>query len=111
MKRSNESQDEVFKCTVCGAQAKNEYALAAHVIRNHKTDPQKFPCDVCGKGFKTKQTLTEHMASHTGTKLYQCCFCDQMFNSSANKYKHQKFRHPDEWEEMRRTRELNKMGS
>lgn len=104
-KRTHASVDQVFECKECGVQAKNSYALAAHINLNHKTDPQKHQCEVCSKGFKRLKTLKEHMASHTGEKLYKCSFCDQQFNSSANKYKHQKNRHPEEYEAMKQARD------
>lgn len=105
-KRSHGIAGQVFQCKVCGVQAKNSYALAAHINRNHKTDPQKYQCEVCSKGFKRTKTLREHMASHTGEKLYRCAFCEREFNSSANKYKHQKNRHPEEYGQMKEARDL-----
>lgn len=45
------------------------------------------------------------MASHTGQRLYKCAFCERDFNSSANKYKHQKNKHPAEYETLKEKRE------
>lgn len=105
-KRCHGIGGQVFQCKICGVHAKNAYALTAHINLNHKADPQKHQCEVCSKGFKRIKTLREHMASHTGQKLYSCSFCEREFNSSANKYKHQKNRHPEEYVQMKRARDL-----
>lgn len=107
-KRTHGIGDRVFECKECGVQAKNSYALAAHINLNHKTDPQKHQCEICEKGFKRLKTLREHLASHTGEKLYKCSFCEQEFNSSANKYKHQKNKHPEEYAAMKQARDQSR---
>lgn len=102
---ADQADNQVFQCTICGAQSKNSQALNSHINFNHKMDPQRYQCEVCPKGFKRRQTLVEHMAGHTGEKLYVCSFCDHKFNSSANRYKHQKNRHPEEYERMKGERD------
>lgn len=38
------------------------------------------------------------MASmHTGEDLYTCEYCPKSFKSNANKHKHKKRIHPEEW--------------
>lgn len=100
-----------FECPECGIFAKNSYSLHAHRRITHHTDPNKFPCQICGKGFKKRRILDEHMAAHTGDRLYKCAFCEKDFNSSANKYKHQKNKHPTEYAEMKKARELKMFSS
>uniref|UniRef100_A0A7G3AVU9 Putative transcription factor grauzone isoform x1 n=1 Tax=Lutzomyia longipalpis TaxID=7200 RepID=A0A7G3AVU9_LUTLO len=102
---------EVFKCDVCGRYAPNRFALKRHIENTH-LDVRKYECTSCEGAFKTKIALREHTATHHGSfyALYTCLFCDKQFNSSSNRYVHQKQKHPVEYQEMRQRKLLKERG-
>jgi len=52
-------------------------------------------CQYCGKEFKRKDALTSHLERHSGAKI-KCEFCDKMFRTMNDIYKHKKRLHPNE---------------
>ncbi|XP_059612675.1 transcription factor grauzone-like [Phlebotomus argentipes] len=100
MKRHNDS-GQVFRCHLCNKESPNSLALHEHIKYVHVRE-RKHKCNLCSSAFKTPIGLREHMATHTSSQiLYTCLFCPKQFNSNANKYVHQKRKHPVEYEAMK----------
>lgn len=100
MERHNDS-GQVFQCHICSKVSANKSALQQHIKYNHIRE-KKHKCNLCESAFKTPLGLREHMATHTSNQiLYTCLFCPRQFNSKANKYAHQKRKHPDKYEAMK----------
>ncbi|GAB0094668.1 hypothetical protein DMENIID0001_099900 [Sergentomyia squamirostris] len=96
------NQGKIFKCDVCSKEAPNRSALQRHIQYSH-LKVRKFQCNLCSSAFKTTIGLKEHIATHSSSQiLYTCLFCPKQFNSNANKYVHQKRKHPDEYEVMQK---------
>ncbi|GAB0099161.1 hypothetical protein DMENIID0001_150070 [Sergentomyia squamirostris] len=105
MKRHNE-YGEVFRCHLCNKESPNSLALHEHIKYVHLRE-RKHKCNLCSAAFKTPIGLREHMATHTSSQiLYTCLFCPKQFNSNANKYVHQKRKHPAEYEAMKAKKSL-----
>ncbi|XP_059619175.1 transcription factor grauzone-like [Phlebotomus argentipes] len=101
MKRHIENESgKIFRCAICDKESPNSLALQAHVKYTHIVE-RKHKCNLCKKSFKKPVNLREHMATHTYNQiLYTCLFCPKQFNSNANKYMHQKRKHPKEYQVM-----------
>ncbi|XP_055687100.1 transcription factor grauzone-like [Lutzomyia longipalpis] len=101
---------EIFQCHICKKISPNKQALQSHIKYVHIRE-RIHKCKLCGAAFKVKQRLAEHMATHTSNQiLYTCLFCPKQFNSSANKYAHQKRQHPVEYEEMKLKKDAESLG-
>uniref|UniRef100_A0A182MM09 C2H2-type domain-containing protein n=1 Tax=Anopheles culicifacies TaxID=139723 RepID=A0A182MM09_9DIPT len=103
-------QSGLHPCDECTHQSITRRALVHHKNRIHK-QKQIFECDHCGKKLNSKFSLREHVATHSNVPLYSCDFCEITFNSSANKYKHYKNKHSKEWEDLKRHKLQQKMGT
>ncbi|XP_037031596.1 transcription factor grauzone-like [Bradysia coprophila] len=113
---------ERFKCDECGSMLKSQSSLIKHkkmhtdveqtcdicfkvkpnasALRNHVRNVHseaKHKCTYCDKAFRRSMSLKEHVATHTGEVLYTCSFCSTTFKSSANKFKHYRQVHFEEW--------------
>ncbi|XP_055701310.1 transcription factor grauzone-like [Phlebotomus papatasi] len=105
IERHNEA-GEIFKCNMCGKEAPNRFALKNHIQFSH-IKVRKYACHLCGKAFKKPLGLKEHIATHSASQmLYTCLFCPKQFNSNANKYTHQKRRHPIEYMQMKQNKNV-----
>uniref|UniRef100_A0A1B0GQ35 C2H2-type domain-containing protein n=1 Tax=Phlebotomus papatasi TaxID=29031 RepID=A0A1B0GQ35_PHLPP len=108
MKRHNDS-GQVFRCHLCNKESPNSLALHEHIKYVHVRE-RKHKCNLCSSAFKTPIGLREHMATHTSSQiLYTCLFCPKQFNSNANKYVHQKRKHPIEYEAMKQKKTLENL--
>uniref|UniRef100_A0A1B0GKI9 Putative transcription factor grauzone-like isoform x2 rhagoletis zephyria n=1 Tax=Lutzomyia longipalpis TaxID=7200 RepID=A0A1B0GKI9_LUTLO len=108
MKRHNDS-GQVFRCHLCNKESPNSLALHEHIKYVHVRE-RKHKCNLCSAAFKTPIGLREHMATHTSSQiLYTCLFCPKQFNSNANKYVHQKRKHPVEYEAMKQKKNLENL--
>uniref|UniRef100_A0A182VQ67 Transcription factor grauzone n=1 Tax=Anopheles minimus TaxID=112268 RepID=A0A182VQ67_9DIPT len=103
-------QSGLHPCDECTHQSITRRALVQHKNHIHK-QKQIFDCDHCGKKLNSKFGLREHLATHSNVPLYSCDFCEITFNSSANKYKHYKNKHLKQWEDLKRQKLLQKMGT
>ncbi|KAG4068578.1 hypothetical protein HA402_004919 [Bradysia odoriphaga] len=113
---------ERFKCDECGSMLKSQSSLINHkkmhtdveqacdicfkvkpnasALKNHMRNVHseaKHKCTYCDKAFRRSMSLKEHVATHTGEVLYTCSFCSTTFKSSANKFKHYRQVHFEEW--------------
>ena len=83
-------------CPECGKEVSN---LTFHINTMHKIDELKtWQCDICNKGFHTKNPYTNHMRIHSNERPFKCRFCDFHSKLQGNLTKHEKQRHPVEFE-------------
>uniref|UniRef100_A0A182HYV6 C2H2-type domain-containing protein n=1 Tax=Anopheles arabiensis TaxID=7173 RepID=A0A182HYV6_ANOAR len=115
-----EPKERPFKCDQCHQTYEKSYQLKSHISR-HIPVPchlcgktlssaqalrDQYECEYCGKRFKRKIGLKEHRALHTEQMLYSCSVCDLKTNSNANMYSHIKRKHPIEWQEAQKQKQL-----
>lgn len=106
------------QCPHCDKIKYTARALTAHIALAHS--PPKHKCTICEKSFTRPKSLRvsstekslftlkikwfllillkEHVATHTGIPLYDCMYCTRKFKSIANKYKHLREWHSEQWD-------------
>lgn len=82
-------------CPHCGKVKSSHERLQAHIKVVHLE--RKHKCKFCEKSFSQPKTLREHIATHTGESLYDCPYCVKTFKCDANKYKHLREKHLEQW--------------
>ena len=94
-KNINRNKDPV-PCPECG---KEVVKLTEHINTVHQLEELKrHKCKICGKGFHTKYRFDEHVKIHSDVRPHGCRFCDFHSKSKGNLTKHEKQRHPVEFE-------------
>lgn len=108
------------KCPHCDKVKINRRSLLSHIAISHSTP--KYRCTFCEKAFTRLKSLKvfffffcsrnfkkfklinvfyfcfkEHIATHTGESLYNCLYCTKQFKNDANKYKHMREQHLEQW--------------
>ncbi|XP_055531567.1 transcription factor grauzone-like [Wyeomyia smithii] len=99
-------REETIECQICGKKSPNSHALRKHIQDQH-TKTRSHQCTMCEKAFKRAIVLKEHMATHTGQLLYSCVHCGKEFKSSANLCSHRKKKHPEEWSEYQKQKNID----
>lgn len=107
------------QCPHCDKIKSNKKTLRSHIALTHSTP--KYRCTFCEKAFARPKSLKvfilkwlrkvniwmlivgfifyfkEHIATHTGESLYNCLYCTRQFKNDANKYKHMREQHLEQW--------------
>ncbi len=81
-----EGLERQFVCPVCGRRYANPNALNKH---SHLHNDKHFACTICGRRVATKFELRRHMRFHTGTKPFQCRYCDYGSSEKSNVTRHE----------------------
>lgn len=70
--------EKKYHCAHCDKRYHLKGDLNAH-LKSHMII-KDFQCNKCGKFFRSDHSLTKHMEIHnTGSQLYNCKFCEQVF--------------------------------
>lgn len=97
-------------CPICEKSLAGYHYLRVH-LKTHDDKTLSHCCSYCGKGFRRRQALMEHETLHNGQELpYKCDFCNKKFRNNTNMYTHRMKLHPKEYNEMKRKKELQKLG-
>lgn len=101
------------RCEQCDKLYPTGSALLEHVRMVHRKQPNHC-CHLCDKRFFKQSVLKEHVKrSHSGPNpkaLFQCEFCDKEYLHSNNYFFHRKKAHPEEYAQLRRDREQQRVG-
>jgi transposase-like protein len=89
LSQSQSQTDDVTKAIVTSSQV----ALAAAKRRMHAA---RFVCPICGTSLTTKRNLEGHVNAHLGVKAHKCTFCEDYFNRTWDRKRHEQRMHPAE---------------
>ena len=53
----------------------------------------QYGCPICGRVLGNAANLKRHLLMHTGSKPYQCSFCNQRFRQKAHLKRHSRAIH------------------
>lgn len=77
---------EVFKCSLCDFETKQEFLLRRH-IKRHNPD-KTYICSECGRSFGSLDSLKSHFYTHTSERPFACPLCEKTFKSKAKLRNH-----------------------
>ncbi|XP_062552818.1 zinc finger protein 234-like isoform X2 [Armigeres subalbatus] len=101
------------RCAQCGKLYPTGSGLMEHVRRVHRKQTN-YSCDQCSKKFFKKSSMVEHIKrSHSGPNpkpMFKCEFCDKEYLHSNNYFFHRKKAHPDEYAQLRRAKDQQRIG-
>ena len=89
--RTVHKKEKPFSCDVCATKFGQKSHLKKHVITVHlKEKPYKCTWEGCEWRFARSDELTRHYRKHTGSKPFQCKYCDRCFSRSDHLALHNK---------------------
>lgn len=79
---------DCLRCVFCS----NNFSKFKGLLEHMNTHYRNYVCDVCDAGFVTKYILFNHAATHK-TGLFECCYCEKVFDTLRKKQLHEKAIH------------------
>ena len=80
-----------YKCPRCGAKFKRKEHLENHkrTIHQQESEEKIHKCLKCDKTFMFKKSLHQHVKETHMNNMYQCDYCDMIFQKQSNLNRHQ----------------------
>ena len=91
-------------CQHCGKEF-SKALIRYHILQQHTAQADmEYQCGLCQKGFWDKKKYEDHMNTHTGERPHKCDYCANTFANGANKFKHIRESHQDEYQKRKAKR-------
>ena len=80
-----------YKCPRCGAKFKRKEHLENHkrTIHQQESEEKIHKCLKCDKTFMFKKSVHQHVKETHMNNMYQCDYCDMIFQKQSNLNRHQ----------------------
>ena len=88
-----------FSCKFCESKFETKAESREHELKhvdNGASESTEYKCLECGRVFSNKYRLQRHSQVHKADRTFNCCFCEEQFQTGSSLLSHKKTKHAEQ---------------